>query len=1829
MSNFGQAALTIVGTVVGAYFGYPQLGFALGSLAGQAFFPTKLPGVSGPRLNDARTTTAQLGGPVMEVIGTDAVPGNVIWMGPMREVAQTEEVGGKGGPSQSSTSYSYFQSLALGLCRGPMGGIVRIWENGKLVYDARDQLEDESDEQFAARTEEAQAYAQGFVLYLGDEEQEPDPTIELDKGVGNVPAYRGLMYIVFPSRELKQEQGLRHPNFKFEVSRTFVGNCNLQFSNEVLHPWLDLSNPVNPLNENEYYSIGGNIAGEFTPTNSFINALDQIDTIKGYSFRQVMGYGKDASYATGNILLTGEPLGDFDRNVIGLTINETLPDDFINDAQFAAETSIGGACMFSGFQGPPGRKKYTSTWGLSETTAILSAGYAGIPPLPNGNWENRTGCGGPPDGIYMMQYTTDGILFVRRSPSNPNPDDGWIDAPTHIYRVLQTFAVAGGPGGDDRYPLNPCVPFGDPNFYDEDFWTAAYDDAVADGKMQAGFTYGNEYPIEQDWAYVRGGVPNFEFNYARIWPWLYNAVDPRNPLNSHRYQPSYDVSGGSDWYLTLGAAQGAAADGFNDAISPPLVSGVLGHNPHFSASYNVQPWMPYDHGAPDGVYPPEQRQGTKDHVILSIFFNQYDGGSGTFVTEWNDFDVPLNEQVFAIFAAHGQHHMIIDRQSDPLNAGWTAGVLVPGGMPTSGVTLGVGGTYFIGEGVENLPANAFAWQCYDYPILTRRVLVPPPEPDSGSAWVIDDTGRSWRILANVSGSGFNGMASTPLGPARPEGHYQYDDEDFWTTAYNAAVIAGEMRPGLTYGMDYPVGMTGSAGIEGNGIGYARVNCAAATGTPGLVSLASVIEYICGRVGVTAGEIDVTDLTSIEIGGYTVTRVMAARDALEPLRNVGFFDVIESGDVLKFRKRGKAVDRVIDPDHFAREAGQEQPDITTKDLLETDLPRIVRVHYKAPSRDYEDGEQISPARSTSSAVNDADIELAVSLPDDMAAQIAEVIWADAWEGRRSHDFTLDAYHVDLESGDVLSVPVDGYYQRVRLGAVDDSIAMLRKWEAFRDYDGSYVSRAVADPPERAPGAIVILKPSEIIFLDIPALREEDDDAGFYLTTRPNEAGATWKGAALYKSDDDGATFTSSVGVSTESTTGSVVTAIPDGGDALGFDDAYALTVNLRTGELESRSDADLALGANAIAVGAHGRWEILQFGEVEQIGASQYRLTHLLRGRRGTEHNMGTMEVGDTFVLVSGKGIVRMPLLNSEIGVERLYKAVTFGMQYNTGIDYPFTGQAEALVPFSPCEIEFELLEGGDLSIAWKRRGRLGQELDPAGGEIPLSEAVEAYEIDIRVPGSSPGEHVRTLTSSVQSVVYPVALQVEDFGDSATIFEACIYQMSAVVGRGTPGCAVSPIAANLVAGSLEALPFVPSYDDRPSLIGTTSEGFLFARRGKKGEEFLVGFYFWPAGASTGDVVQFDDNYDGDGTEFFPTSYFAGANVQNNFKDGENTPTHGFAANQSEFSLYYRINPAGGAAQKWLISGEGDSLLTIVPRASVPLTSTTRGINALLPMGGGTIYALASEVSISPTNKPDVYRSLNGGETWAFVATTTGDLPTMEWLSAMRLFEHDGAVHVMTPFGNYVNAAGDLIDWSDHGATLTPVIDAIRGADPIAAVIDFDYTATEIVAIGFSAESFTSEGGYVGQKNKIVRSTDGGATFSVVRNEALSSDIAPGFAFPLQWNLIRRFGSGYAVYGRALTAFAFPYVLLSTDAGATFATAVAVNTGDVTGNAVIQQALSDGTTIFAIDTKGKRKIGGDGEFNEAVSPVVYGRLSYSTDAINFTALPGFYTGEELTL
>lgn len=200
MSSTGQILGTVAGAVIGAFIpgGYVMLGASIGGMIGGAIDPPKGPKIEGQRLSDLSVQTATYGAPIPRVYGTKAVFGNIFWIenNALKETATTTEQGGKGGSSQEATTYSYSATFALGLCSGPIDAVKRIWISGKLIYDA-------SSASLGPSMASAEAAA-GFRVYLGTDDQLPDPRMQASLGVANTPAYRGLAYLVFEDLQLAE-----------------------------------------------------------------------------------------------------------------------------------------------------------------------------------------------------------------------------------------------------------------------------------------------------------------------------------------------------------------------------------------------------------------------------------------------------------------------------------------------------------------------------------------------------------------------------------------------------------------------------------------------------------------------------------------------------------------------------------------------------------------------------------------------------------------------------------------------------------------------------------------------------------------------------------------------------------------------------------------------------------------------------------------------------------------------------------------------------------------------------------------------------------------------------------------------------------------------------------------------------------------------------------------------------------------------------------------------------------------------------------------------------------------------------------------------------------------------------------------------------------------------------------------------------------------------------------------------------------------------------------------------------------------------------------------
>jgi hypothetical protein len=122
VSALAEAAAVTAGSLIDSAYVYPAI-FGRG------------PGIMGPRLDDLQYQTASEGAGINVVMGTGRVAGNLIWAAPFEEVSDSQG-GGKGGGGQSVTSFTYFNSLAVGVCLGPIRGILTIWADARIIYQS-------------------------------------------------------------------------------------------------------------------------------------------------------------------------------------------------------------------------------------------------------------------------------------------------------------------------------------------------------------------------------------------------------------------------------------------------------------------------------------------------------------------------------------------------------------------------------------------------------------------------------------------------------------------------------------------------------------------------------------------------------------------------------------------------------------------------------------------------------------------------------------------------------------------------------------------------------------------------------------------------------------------------------------------------------------------------------------------------------------------------------------------------------------------------------------------------------------------------------------------------------------------------------------------------------------------------------------------------------------------------------------------------------------------------------------------------------------------------------------------------------------------------------------------------------------------------------------------------------------------------------------------------------------------------------------------------------------------------------------------------------------
>lgn len=220
-----------------------------------------------------------------------------------------------------------------------------------------------------------------------------------------------------------------------------------------------------------------------------------------------------------------------------------------------------------------------------------------------------------------------------------------------------------------------------------------------------------------------------------------------------------------------------------------------------------------------------------------------------------------------------------------------------------------------------------------------------------------------------------------------------------------------------------------------------------------------------------------------------------------------------------------------------------------------------------------------------------------------------------------------------------------------------------------------------------------------------------------------------------------------------------------------------------GSLASVTQLQMFNGANHFAYGVDGRWEIIAAQNAELQADGSYILSNLLRGRFGTEHNMGNHAAGDGVVQLSDPDIAFATLPATGVGAPALYRGVTSGAPLDSAANASFTYGGVNLKPLAPVYLNGSR-NAGDWSLSWIRRSRTDGEWRNSV-DAALGEASESYDLEIYTDGTF--ATVKRTFSSLTSAVatYTSAQQVTDFGSNQATLYVRIYQRSATVGRGFP------------------------------------------------------------------------------------------------------------------------------------------------------------------------------------------------------------------------------------------------------------------------------------------------------------------------------------------------------------------------------------------------------------------------------------------------------------
>ncbi len=528
----------------------------------------------------------------------------------------------------------------------------------------------------------------------------------------------------------------------------------------------------------------------------------------------------------------------------------------------------------------------------------------------------------------------------------------------------------------------------------------------------------------------------------------------------------------------------------------------------------------------------------------------------------------------------------------------------------------------------------------------------------------------------------------------------------------------------------------------------------ATGQP----LDAVIAEICRAAGVE--HVDVRGVHGV-VRGFAMASTEPPRALLQALMLAYGVEVAERGGKLVFFMRGARAVADLGPQDLVRDAGGDLVQIRAP---EAETSGRVRLGYMEEGAHFDMRvAEVSFPDASETRATGADLPLVMT--EGEAALIAERWLAQARGGRDVARFRLPPSR-GLEAGDV--VALEGGLWRIdratRVGGRE--VEAVRVEDALYDW-GETARAAGTGLGYQAPG------PVQPVFLDLPLLSGEEVAHHGRLAV----SARAWPGLVAVHREIAPEEFALEALIGRPARIGvseSPLFAAPPGR----WDRGGALRVRMLAGQLESVAPGAVLEGANLMAIGQGGDWEVFQFADAELVAPGVYDLRMRLRGQRGSDGVVPQAWAPGAVVVKLDAALEELALPLDALGVARRYRIgpASRALSDPSQRDFEAVFEGVGLRPYRPAHLRGVWAGAGALDLRWIRRTRIGG--DGWGlAEVPLGEAAERYLLRVVKAGSVLRE------TEVTAPEWSYSAQAQAADEAGAGFAVEVAQISEIWGPG--------------------------------------------------------------------------------------------------------------------------------------------------------------------------------------------------------------------------------------------------------------------------------------------------------------------------------------------------------------------------------------------------------------------------------------------------------------